>query len=267
MEDSAANSEVSAEIRTATIQMAVAGRKFSLEVSASTGPTRVADLLPLVNSLVDSFATITAETIEEKGGRISCKMGCAACCRQLIPLTEPEARRISELLDSMPEPGRSEMIARFDAARKKVADAGLLPELLAIEGTGTSEYVALALKYFRLWVTCPFLENEMCSIYQDRPIACREYVVITPAENCRELSPEKVKSVSLKTDFARAIAEVGADPASPCQTRIPLIFARRWTAANPDEPPMRPGTELLREFFQNLTEKEIPEAEASTGGA
>jgi len=261
MNDPASPAQASSDTRCATIEMAVAGRKIRLEVSAPVGPTRVVDLLPLVNSLVDSFAAITVEKSEESGGKISCKKGCAACCRQLIPMTEFEARRISELVDGMPEPRRSEMVARFEAARKKVQDAGLERELLETEANGRAEHLALALKYFRFGIACPFLENEMCSIYSDRPIPCREYLVTTPAENCRELKPGTVKSIRCQENFASIISRVAEDPATPRRTQIPLIFAREWAADHPDEPPTRPGTELLREFFHYLTEKEIPETE------
>ena len=52
--------------------------------------------------------------------------------------------------------------------------------------TGTAEErTELAYEYFKHGIACPFLEDESCSIHPDRPMACREYLVSSPAENCR----------------------------------------------------------------------------------
>ena len=39
-----------------------------------------------------------------RGVRVSCRAGCGACCRQLVPIAEAEARRIRDLVEAMPEP-------------------------------------------------------------------------------------------------------------------------------------------------------------------
>lgn len=236
-----------------------------MTISASTGPTRPVDLLPIFRSLVDAFAVITAETVEKTGGKISCQHGCAACCRQLVPITEIEARRIGEMVSAMPEPRRSEIRVRFEAARSKLQDAGLLERLLAPETVSQAEFVPFALGYFRHAIPCPFLEEESCSIYPERPIACREYLVTTPAENCSNLNPKTVKAVNLGLDVRKAMARLDSDQPSAHGKWIPLILATAWADAHPDQSPPRPGTELLREFFSYLSGQEIPEAEGPAG--
>jgi len=246
------------EVRSATIELAVAGRKLQLTISASTGPSRPVELLPLVRSLADAFGAITVETIEEQGRKISCKHKCAACCRQLIPLSEIEARGIAELVEAMPEPRRSEVRERFAAARRQLEGADLLDRLVALQPMPSgAEFLPLAREYFRLWIDCPFLEDESCSIYPERPVACREYMVVTPAENCRELDPKTVHAVSLKAEVNTAMSQLMAgDPSAP-RKYIPLITAPDWVAENPEKFSERSGIELLQEFMGYLSKQDV----------
>ena len=122
--------------------------------------------------------------LKAHGGRISCCKGCGACWIQLVPISEAEARRIAKLVESLPEPRRSQVKARFEDAAKRLAEAGLLKASAA--GTLVSRRLPrVRLGIFRQAIPCPFLEDEACSIYPDRPITCREFLVTTPAIYCR----------------------------------------------------------------------------------
>ncbi len=45
---------------------------------------------------------------------------------------------------------------------------------------------------------------------------------------------------------------------------VPLILALEWAAANPDDPPAKPGPELLGDFLNSIAQvSEDPLAEAS----
>jgi Fe-S-cluster containining protein len=103
-------------------------------------------------------------------------------------------------------------------------------------------------------VACPFLEDESCSIHPDRPIACREYLVTSPAENCARPSAETVRMVPLAGTASNAIAHLGEEP--PARVRwVPLVLALEWAEAHPDEGPARPAPEILQEFFARLGPK------------
>ena len=92
----------------------------------------------------------------------------------------------------MPEPRRTEVRARFADAVAKIEAAGLLPEARAFDSLPDEQYLALHPRYFALQIACPFLEDESCSIYSQRPLVCREYLVTSPAEYCfEETSPKR----------------------------------------------------------------------------
>ena len=250
------------ETQSATIEMNVAGRKLKMQISASTGPTRPVDLMPIFLALADAFAAMTVETVHEKGLKISCKSKCGACCRQLVPLSETEALHIGEVVQKMPEPRRSEIRARFASARQKLEEAGLLERLLNPQTISLDEFVPFALGYFRNAIACPFLEDESCSIYPDRPIVCREYLVTTPAENCRKLNPKNVNAVRIQANMRDAIGRLSSYDPAPRALRVPLILAPEWAEAHPDQSLPRPGTELVRDFFTYLGRQSGPEIES-----
>ena len=75
------------------------------KVTVPAGPTRLRQMLPLVQVLSDRVVDATTQTLEAHGRKISCKKGCGACCRTLVPISEVESRHIPDLVEALPEPG------------------------------------------------------------------------------------------------------------------------------------------------------------------
>jgi Fe-S-cluster containining protein len=132
--------------------------------------------------------------------------------------------------------------------------AGILEKLRNPDGFSDDELRPMGLEYFRQGIPCPFLEREACSIYADRPVACREYLVTSPAEHCAAPSPETVHCVRLAAKVSTAVARMGRAPEGRFIRWAPLIFADEWAEIHPEEP-SRPGTELLQELFDRLLDQ------------
>jgi len=242
----------------ATTTLNIKGDDWHLQarVTFPTGPTRLGELLPMVRSLSDAVVSDTVRAIEESGEEISCKKGCGACCRNLVAISEPEARRIALVVNGFPEPRRSEVLARFADARRRLEQAGLLEKLQKSEEWTDEDYTTLTVTYFRQQIACPFLEEESCSIYEERPITCREYLVTTPAENCAKVEPGTVKRVRLPLRVFNAVARWQVPPTEHFLERwVPLILAPEWAQAHPDDPPPKPGLDLLLELISHMSGK------------
>ena len=171
---------------TANIKLASPDWEMGFQVGVPEAPIAVTELLPLAQNLSNAIVDATVQEIETRGGKISCCKGCGACCRQLVPISDVEARYIAELVESLPEPRRSQVKARFEDAVKRLAEAGLLEKLRQPECWYREGYREFGLEYFRQGIPCPFLEDEACSIYPDRPVTCREFLVTTPSEKLSE---------------------------------------------------------------------------------
>ena len=143
----------------------------------------------------------------------------------------------------MPEPRRSEIRARFDAGRLRLQKSGLIEKMLAPGRLKPEERTPFALDYFFQGIACPFLEEESCSIYTDRPIPCREYLVVSPAENCARPSPEAVKCLKIPAEVSRAVRCFNPEQ-SPGRW-VALILALEWANATRTSCLYALGTELV----------------------
>lgn len=254
----AADAPDAPETMTAHVALKMPGGTLQAELTVPTGPVSLVQLLPMAGALADAITDAAVDAVKETGRRVSCCKGCGACCRQLVPVSEVEARRIRDLIESLPEPRRSAIRARFAEARRTLDAAGLL-EALQHPDRWEDEPRAVGLEYFHQGIACPFLEEESCSIHPDRPIACREYLVTSPTADCARPSPETVHMVPMPTSVWRALARVGVPDSSAKAPRwVPLILAPEWADAHPDESPLRPGPELLRELIGHVARAEVP---------
>ena len=110
-----------------------------------------------------------------------------------MPIAESEAVRLAELVADMPEGRREQIRARFDAGLRKLSDYGLHDRARGFSALDRTERMRLGGEYLRLRVACPFLEDENCSIYTDRPLRCREFLVTSPPENCANPAPGNIE--------------------------------------------------------------------------
>jgi Fe-S-cluster containining protein len=173
----------------------------------------------------------------------------------MVPIAEIEARRLRDLVDQMPEPRRSQVRERFADALRRLAQAGLLDKMNDCQRWTDQERRAYGLTYYLERMPCPFLEDECCSIYADRPLSCREYLVQSPPENCAEAAVKPIQRVSLPVSFFQALARFGEPPPGPDEYRwVPLVLALDWAAAHPDNLQPRPGPELLRDMLAHTGE-------------
>ena len=109
-----------------------------------------------------------------------------------------------------------------------------------------------------LGIACPFLEDESCSIYEERPITCREYLVTSPPEYCARVGSEGVRRVRLPLRVFNAVARWQVPPQEHFLERwVPLILAPEWADEHPETESARPGPELLTQLFGKLTGKEV----------
>jgi len=185
---------------------------IAVELALPDRPMRLAQLVTAFTVMSDR---ITLQSRDRQGAVISCREGCAACCRQLVAVSPPEAFRLLELVTP-------EIDARFEIARERL-DSSPLGRALDAKVIDERRALEIALAYPRLQLDCPFLVEERCSIYEDRPAVCREYLVTTPAEHCKMPSPARpLRRVPLPIQLSDALSRVAAD----------LLRAVTWARAN-----------------------------------
>lgn len=88
-------------------------------------------------------------------GALACRQGCSHCCHQRVGVTVPEALAIfATLVETRPRAELRELQERVERA------------YLSTRGLSRDERNSPA-------HACPLLENDLCSIYEVRPLSCR----------------------------------------------------------------------------------------------
>ena len=243
---------------TGTISFKVGGDTLDMTVTLPAEPVKPYRMLPLFQKMTSTLVDMAVSETEEAGKQISCKKGCGACCRQLVPLAEIEAHQLAELVEQMPEPERTHVKQRFDAACSHFAEIGWFDQLSSLERE-SGGLASIGMDYFRQGVACPFLVDESCSIHADRPVACREYLVTSPSENCASPSALTIKMVDLPLRPSRHLMRLGQTRKIVGTNFIPMILALKWVEKHPDTFAEKTGERWMADFFQDLTGAALPD--------
>ncbi len=107
--------------------------------------------------------------------------------------------------------------------------------------------------YYALRMPCPFLDNETCSIYADRPAACRELAVTSPATECQDMTTPTVQPVPVAVRLSTALSLLWADLTGTAPRLIPLPLAVDWARRHKEEQTNQwTGTELFEKAMDKI---------------
>jgi Fe-S-cluster containining protein len=205
-------------------------------VSVESPPerARLDEMLPALWALDDGFA---AAAVQRNGQPVTCAKGCSACCRiQAVPVTPVEAYMLLLLVEQLAEPRRTLVLSRFAAAAAQLHSARLAEGFLEGRRPESDEDAKFqARKYLDLGLVCPFLDDDMCSIYPTRPFACREYFVTTPREMCADPLAHPVKTVPAILDVGAANLATATAFIGRSSYTIPLTLALMYAEAHREE--------------------------------
>ena len=237
------------------ISLTTPAGELSTSIDAPTTLVPITAIVPLTRRLGEE-ATALEETQEQEAGRpISCRKGCAACCRMLVPVSAPEAFALKTMVDALPEARRKMLRDKLNEAHARLENAGLLTRLAALAETGTplsdEDMEPLNRAYYALRIACPFLEEETCSIYEDRPAACRELLVTTPADLCDDLINNPVRSLPAPVRVGTVLALLWSELTGTPPILIPLPLALDWAEKHAREGQgVWQGTQLLEQMLE-----------------
>jgi hypothetical protein len=113
-------------------------------------------------------------------GELACRAGCGHCCHQVVGATAPEALAIYEHLRTTRTPDElAQVVTRIREAEER--SRGLTSE----ERTSPE-------------LPCPFLEEERCTVYEVRPLACRGKTSLDAAACERTLRDPEARAAYLE---------------------------------------------------------------------
>lgn len=222
------------------------------KVAVTTGPMRLAGLVATALQLTDALVDRATKLEVLNNRAISCKPGCGACCRQMVPLSAPEAFALMDVMASLPQPSRDEIRARFEAASGVLEAQNMIEELLDPPST-IEPVLPIARRYFGLGLACPFLEEESCSIHSHRPTACRDYNVTSPPLWCERPYEHDIAKVALPIPLSVPLARAAASAAYIRPQLVPLTLVPGWVQDHAELGRRTwPGPELFDLFLEEV---------------
>ncbi|MBI4523613.1 MAG: YkgJ family cysteine cluster protein [Deltaproteobacteria bacterium] len=235
------NTDTETSLESVTVKVELSAPDWQLRMTVSVPKTmQLKDLLPLARDLSDAVVNAESKTVAESGKKISCRKGCGACCRQLVAISVIEAESLAQVVAAMPPERQALVRARFAEAARRLEENGLLDRhdpggdrSLLVKGCGSRQasLQELSRLYFKLRIPCPFLENESCSIYADRPMVCREYHVTSPAERCGKLFEEPVDRIDMPIRLGDVLTRTAHKSMGTPAYSIPLVLSLEWSEA------------------------------------
>jgi Fe-S-cluster containining protein len=236
----------------ASFRLPVAGGSVQASAAVPAGRTTLTALLPIIQNLENAIVGRMAEEAREAGSPISCREGCAACCRQMVAINFFEAEALYAWFQGLPEDGRAELEKRFDGAMETLREEGVMQLITENDRMlDREEFWRIALAYIHADVACPFLVEERCSIYPIRPLICREHMVVSPPEHCWDPGEREVTGVDLPLKLSNVLFQFGRQTEGSERGWIPLVFLLAWgrRGVKPGERASGSGEEVLRMFL------------------
>lgn len=226
-----------------------AGR-VTTAVDVPTAFVPVTAIVPLMRRLGEEAHALEEARSLESGQARSCHKGCAACCRMLVPLSPPEAFSLREFVCSLPSDQQERIATRLAQAKSVLLTHRLWNQLMALgEASQTPDDSTLEpinQAYYALRIPCPFLENDLCSIYDERPAACRELLVTSPAEHCQDMVKNPVEPIPVPVRIGPVLGLLWGELTSTPPRLIPLPIALDWAGQHQNENHQTwQGTQLL----------------------
>ena len=233
-----------------------AGR-LTTAIDVPTGLIPITAIVPVTRRLGEEAAEMEVHRAREAGLTISCQMGCAACCRMLVPLSAPEAFALREYVEQLPTDRRTQLRQRISTTKDRLQREAVWDRLHDVAEASRpmpdEELDPINRAYYALRIPCPYLENEMCSIYEARPAACRELLVTSPAELCQDLVQNPVTPLPVSMRIGSILGLVWGTLTDSPPRLIPLPMALEWAERHEEESRRTwPGSSLLDQVLDNM---------------
>jgi Fe-S-cluster containining protein len=221
-------------------------------IGVADGQAKLADIVPPARTLSTKLALIVLDRLRKNKEVVPCRKGCSACCSYLVPLSVPEVFRFKEEVSAMPaECNRAVLQSCLDAA-KRILDKKLIKNEFA-EMNGQAQISRLGRWYADLKLDCPFLSDGLCTLYEQRPTACREHIVTGSALLCEAERMGQSQIVPMPVSVLECLGLLAADLEQSDIEAVMLPFALPWAQGNLERSERRwPAVIMVERFVEIL---------------
>jgi hypothetical protein len=175
----------------------------------------------------------------------------------LVPLSPPEAFRLMDHVRQWPVEQQERLAMRLGETKSALAAHGIWQRLLDVAESeqlpNDEELAPLNEAYYSLQIPCPFLEEDACSVYEERPSACRELLVTSPPANCDDMASGKVEALPIPLRMGTILGLVWGELTASVPRMIPLPLVAEWVERHESERAQKwQGTVLLNSALDKI---------------
>jgi Fe-S-cluster containining protein len=171
------------------LSLDVLGEPVQAYIGFLDGSATLADVVPMARLLSTWIGQVFQRGLSSNGTAVPCRKGCAVCCYYLVSLSVPEAFRLMKEVMVMSSNVREDVMASClnmtTGLQKYLSRYYMLNKSQKADNLDYYQVKEISDWYFRQQWPCPFLCNNVCTIYEQRPIVCREHMVAGSSLTCQ----------------------------------------------------------------------------------
>jgi len=176
------------ELNIIDVQLEFFDEPIHVRIGFRDSPATLADITPVARALSTKIMGCVEKKTIRSGFAIPCHKGCGLCCQYLISLSVPEAFRLVRETMMMRLVQREKIMNRcFEISQwlqKQLRNYYTAKKSSNGDNLNPRQLKEIAEWYFKEEISCPFLHNNMCTIYSLRPMVCREHLVAGSTSPC-----------------------------------------------------------------------------------
>lgn len=238
------------------LKVDIFGKLLDIYIGAESIPVRLSDLVPLARLLSAKIVSIVKQNIKDRGGTVACRANCAQCCRYLVPLAIPEAMYLTNEVGAMAQWKRALVNEFCFSTARTILEStpkDCVEEFTNIGHRTSSKSKDVSDWYRQINLPCPFLLDNLCVIHEQRPIACREHLVVGSAADCDPNSANLPQVVQMPVSILEVLAHLTSELEQASVEAVMLPFALAWCDDNREYfQHTWPAPELVRRFINVL---------------
>jgi Fe-S-cluster containining protein len=199
------------------------------------------------------------KNIQNNGVQIPCNKGCSACCKGcLVPLSVPEAFRLKEEIDKGPAEKRNLVWKKCLTASHHLLSQKttkqFINELSESDPDSPLNLNHISNWYSSLKLACPFLHRDICTIYEQRPLACREHFIIGSAGGC-ENGRAFAEVLDMPIRVSNALGQLASELEETTIEAVILPLALFWCDENKKRAERTWPIEMIVKRFVEIIEE------------
>jgi Fe-S-cluster containining protein len=233
------------------LRIDVFGESLQAQIGVKDCPATLPEMVPMARSISDRIVNAVEKQLPANGKAISCRKGCFHCCYYIVPVLSAEAFLIRDEIMALPPAERRPILRNFLNAIERIHSAKIPAyDVKAADDDPMKNCMEnIANWYKQMDMPCAFLADNVCSMYEQRPLICRECLTISEPATCKNDSQVTPESVELPVSITKAFTSV-ADKLEGTTSGIalfPLLIP--WCESNPEKAEQAWPAKMMAEYF------------------